>query len=334
MKYLFFILLLLFVVPSLVMGACSGSTPKECGTKCIPDNNICLNLDYPTLPGGLDLQDNQDITTLIAWIYTFIIAVSGLAAFTMIVWGGLQWMTSSGNASATSDAKDRIKKALLGLLLILSSFIILNLINPELTVLQIPGSSPSGQPPITQTPTPIPTITQTTPAPTTAPTATTAPSQTFTANKIESIALRAAVTSRGETFSMKIPESVYGSNLNTAAKGLGDSNLIGNLTTNFVSGGAGGISTTFRYKIGSDITDVDIRYNFRINVDRLNVEVSSISLDGTPQDQATTNQYSALLSTFLDSLWDDHLDQVTVIVFTLNTSENALFITFTKKNTL
>mgnify|MGYP006865138778 CR=1 FL=1 len=122
MKYLSLLLLLLLVIPISV----------EAG--------IELNLDYPALPGGIDLNDskNQDITSLIGWVYTFIIAGSGLAAFVMIVWGGLQWMSSSGDTGMISTAKDRIKKALLGLLVILTSFILLNLINPELTALQIP----------------------------------------------------------------------------------------------------------------------------------------------------------------------------------------------------
>lgn len=99
---------------------------------------ISLNLDYPTLPGGLDINDRQGLTDIIAWLYVFLVGISGLAAFIMIVWGGVQWMSSQGNPTATSDAKDRIKMALLGLLLVLASFLILQIINPELTLLRSP----------------------------------------------------------------------------------------------------------------------------------------------------------------------------------------------------
>lgn len=88
-----------------------------------------LNLDYPTF-GGPDINRNSDLPTLIAWLYYVIIALSGLAAFIMIVYGGIKWMTSGVSPSAASDAKDRIKNAILGLSLVLSSFILIRIINP------------------------------------------------------------------------------------------------------------------------------------------------------------------------------------------------------------
>jgi hypothetical protein len=97
-----------------------------------------LNLQYPKFPGAPDINTQQDLTSIVAWLYVFIVGISGLAAFVMIVWGGVQWMSSQGNPTATGDAKDKIKMALLGLLLVLSSFIILQIINPELTLLKDP----------------------------------------------------------------------------------------------------------------------------------------------------------------------------------------------------
>ena len=125
MKYLkkgvFIILLLGLVVP-------------------IITNAIDLNLTYPIFPGAPDinLEENQSLSSIVAWLYTLIVSISGLAAFVMIVWGGVQWMTSAGNPTKTSDAQDKIQKALLGLLLILASFLIIQVINPELTILTEP----------------------------------------------------------------------------------------------------------------------------------------------------------------------------------------------------
>ena len=101
---------------------------------------IKLNLEYPTFPGAPNINDptQQSLTDIIAWFYAFIVGIAGLAAFVMIVWGGIQWMTSAGNTGGTIAAKEKIQKALLGLLLILISFIILQIINPELVVLQDP----------------------------------------------------------------------------------------------------------------------------------------------------------------------------------------------------
>lgn len=104
---------------------------------------IKLNLTYPVLPGAPDINCDpgkceQGLDDVVAWLYVLIVTISGLAAFVMIVWGGVQWMTSAGNPTKTSDAKDRIQKALLGLLLVLASFLILQVINPDLTLLRLP----------------------------------------------------------------------------------------------------------------------------------------------------------------------------------------------------
>jgi len=125
-KLLFLFLLFLLVVPA-VASATHGP--------------LHLNLEYPKF-GEFDLNESkgQSFDGLIGWLYYAIIGISGLAAFVMLIWGGIRWMSSAGDPTATSDAKDRIKQALLGLLLVLSSFIIIQIINPELTILKDPLS--------------------------------------------------------------------------------------------------------------------------------------------------------------------------------------------------
>lgn len=78
------------------------------------------------------------LNRLIAWFYYFIIMLSGLAAFVMLVWGGFGWLTSVGNPSKISEAKERITSALLGLLIILASWLVLRVINPDLLTLTLP----------------------------------------------------------------------------------------------------------------------------------------------------------------------------------------------------
>jgi len=99
---------------------------------------ISLNLNYPSF-GGFDLNTNQNLDQIVAWFYYFIVGISGFAAFIMLVWGGFQYLTSAGNPTQISDAKDRMQKALLGLLLILASWLILQVINPDLTILKTPS---------------------------------------------------------------------------------------------------------------------------------------------------------------------------------------------------
>jgi len=126
--------------------------PQVASAIHIPDHALPLNLDYPSF-GGFDINEDQGLAQIVAWFYALLVGLSGLAAFIMIVWGGIQWMTSAGDPTRTSDAKDRIQKALLGLLLVLASFLILQTINPEFNTLRVPSVQvqPAPQPDSGQT---------------------------------------------------------------------------------------------------------------------------------------------------------------------------------------
>jgi len=101
---------------------------------------IDLNNTYPVFPGGIDINQEKDqgLNSLIAWFYYASIGLSGFIALIMIIYGGVQYLISAGNPTAISEAKDRIKSALLGLLIIFASFMIIQTINPDLTVLKLP----------------------------------------------------------------------------------------------------------------------------------------------------------------------------------------------------
>lgn len=71
---------------------------------------------------------------IISQIFNFALAFSGILAFVMIVWGGVKYAANPGNSSALGDAKDQIIQALLGLLLLVGSFLFLNTINPQITL--------------------------------------------------------------------------------------------------------------------------------------------------------------------------------------------------------
>ena len=95
---------------------------------------LTLNLDYPKF-GPFDLNTNQNLSEIIAYFYYLIVGIAGLAAFVMLVWGGVQWLTSGAIPSQAGEARDKIRNAILGLLLVLASFLIIQVINPELTIL-------------------------------------------------------------------------------------------------------------------------------------------------------------------------------------------------------
>ena len=100
-----------------------------------------LNLDYPifTINGqDVTLSLDMPLDELVAWFYYFIIAIAGLAVFIKFVIGGVKWLTSAGDPAKVGDAQDDIKSALFGLFIILLSYLILEIINPELLTLREP----------------------------------------------------------------------------------------------------------------------------------------------------------------------------------------------------
>ncbi|MBI2573950.1 MAG: hypothetical protein HYV78_00960 [Candidatus Wildermuthbacteria bacterium] len=97
-----------------------------------------LNLEYPSFGGFRLDQQTNGLSQIIGWLYYALVGLSGAAAFAMFVVGGVRWLSSSGNPSLIGDARDQMQNALLGLLLVLSSVLIIRIINPELTILKEP----------------------------------------------------------------------------------------------------------------------------------------------------------------------------------------------------
>ncbi len=102
-------------------------------------NVLATQINWTPAPiTGATLDENSEIQDLIAYIYGWGINFGVLIAFLMIVIGGVEKLMSgiSANPSLATKAYGRIKSAVLGLVLLLSSYLILNTINPQITNLQ------------------------------------------------------------------------------------------------------------------------------------------------------------------------------------------------------
>jgi hypothetical protein len=75
----------------------------------------------------------------VADFYWFALIIGGVIAFGVVVYGGIKYMTSAGNPSGQSDAKEWIEAAILGILLLAGVYFILSVINPQLLNLNLPG---------------------------------------------------------------------------------------------------------------------------------------------------------------------------------------------------
>jgi len=74
-------------------------------------------------------------------MYKFLVGTAGVLAIVMIFVAGFQFVVSGDNAGKRSDAKKRIQAALGGLLLAVSSWVILNTINPQLVQINLTSES-------------------------------------------------------------------------------------------------------------------------------------------------------------------------------------------------
>ena len=95
-----------------------------------------LEVIYPNIPGYITPSStctgNDCLGIFIAYWFGFAIYIAGAIALISLAVASVQFIVSAGNTGATTDAKDRIRGALLGMVLLFSSFIIIRAINPAL----------------------------------------------------------------------------------------------------------------------------------------------------------------------------------------------------------
>ncbi len=94
-----------------------------------------LEVQYPKVFGK---TVGSSFEAYIVYIYYFLIFIGGLAFFGVLIYGGVEWLTSGGDPTKISDAKHRISQGFLGLIILLSSYLILYTINPDFLGISLP----------------------------------------------------------------------------------------------------------------------------------------------------------------------------------------------------
>lgn len=140
MKKLILLILFLFIVLPLFASAQTASPFSYTPLENIPGSN----LTGPT-----------DFYTYVSAIYKFGIWAVGIVALFMLVFGGYTYITSAGNNSSMETAKKIITDAIVGIIMALTAYLLLYVINPDLVrmkklapVAGIPGA----QVPVTPVP--------------------------------------------------------------------------------------------------------------------------------------------------------------------------------------
>lgn len=74
----------------------------------------------------------KSLGELITFIFAWSLRLLGITVFVMIFYAGVIWMTAHGDTGQVGDAKKRMTNAVLGAILLLSAYLILYTINPNL----------------------------------------------------------------------------------------------------------------------------------------------------------------------------------------------------------
>jgi uncharacterized protein YybS (DUF2232 family) len=92
------------------------------------------------LPGSGEAVQagSEGFSSYMATVYWFFLSGAVILALVMLIIGGVEYVGSAGNTSLLQDAKGRMLNAILGLLLALISWLILNTINPDLVDFSLP----------------------------------------------------------------------------------------------------------------------------------------------------------------------------------------------------
>lgn len=83
-----------------------------------------------------DKTSGGSLPDYIAGMYYLGVRLGGLIALLMLMIGGAEWVFAQGSPEKISKSKERMVNALVGLMLLLVSYTILNLINPQLVELK------------------------------------------------------------------------------------------------------------------------------------------------------------------------------------------------------
>lgn len=108
-----------------------------CAQQCYDCAKHQLNMQWPPSPfGGAKLTSCSKLPDLIKYLYGWGVSLGGIAVFIALVIAGFQYITSIGNPGKMKEAISRIQNAAIGLALLLGSYAIFQLINPNITTLK------------------------------------------------------------------------------------------------------------------------------------------------------------------------------------------------------
>lgn len=129
-KIFFFGLALLsmvFAFSPLAFSQAVGVQPT-CGQGTVQQGALCL----PPTPGA-GIGSAQDATSFIIRIINILLGLAATVAILFIVLGGFRIITAAGNEKTAGEGKKTVTNALIGLSIIILSFVIVTVVNTTIS---------------------------------------------------------------------------------------------------------------------------------------------------------------------------------------------------------
>ena len=121
---------------------CPGATPATNKAKFtmpewqVPIDGITLSQANCTGPDNSGTCEIPWIAQYIQGVYRYGLGLGGIIASLVLMAGGVLWLISAGDASKITEAKNLIAGSITGLIILMSSYLILEQINPNLVSLK------------------------------------------------------------------------------------------------------------------------------------------------------------------------------------------------------
>ncbi len=106
---------------------------------------FALEIKYPKIPGVSTpqqflkeieeetIEKEKALSLYVKYLFYLFLMIGGLLTLGSTIFGGVKYLISGGNVPAMKDARETISSGILGLVILFSSFLIITLINPQLT---------------------------------------------------------------------------------------------------------------------------------------------------------------------------------------------------------
>ncbi len=93
---------------------------------------FALEVTYPAIPGFPSVNSDSTTSDYIGYFFGLAIVSAGVMGVISIVIAGITLIALSSNPSAVGEARDRIFNSILGIILLMFSFVLLRTINPQI----------------------------------------------------------------------------------------------------------------------------------------------------------------------------------------------------------